>query len=143
MKRIALLLAMTLAGCSLAGRGSHLERVHVRRATVPMTGDAFGALIVQTTRGDTMPGSHVMVLVIDPRIVDADAAVVRRAATDPSGVVTLDSLPAGEYRLELRGIGLARFATPVTVRPGFADTLSVALRPIALPEMELDVSGHD
>jgi hypothetical protein len=52
---------------------------------------------------------------------------IRLRETNTPGVLAADGLQAGEYELTVGSIGYLKSTNRVTVRSGFADTLSVAL----------------
>lgn len=127
MKRLAILLAFSLAGCGFAGRAPTAGHASFRLATVPAAGGTHGSLVVRAARHDGAPEPGVLVQLIDRR-----AGPFTGGTADSTGMLALDSVPAGAYRVRIVRLGLKRLEMPVRVRAGFADTLAATLEPSEL-----------
>ena len=103
-----------------------------RTAGMPMD-----RLVVQIREGtaERPPVADAQVLLIAGAGADSGHVVLGRN-TAHDGTVVLDSLAAGRYEIMIRRIGYETARQRVTVRPGFTDTLRVALQGVVVCLME-------
>jgi hypothetical protein len=138
---MVLRLAAALAACTLAG-GCFRTGTPGCPAPDPMpagirvqqggvTGEAaegVGTLVIRASRATDRHATvqnAIVSLHAHPRELHVH---LRRSATDSTGLVRWDWLPAGTYTLSAAAIGHDVLRAPVAVRAGYADTVQVHLR---------------
>lgn len=135
-KALRLILAQTTleahaSGTQIILRQKPAEEIRPSSVIAGTVTDAIG--------GHRLAGASVVLRSLGAAV---DSTVVRRCGTNAFGFYSLQRVPTGDYRLEIRSVGFQPAAIPVRVDSPVPLTRNVALMEESIPLEEVTIEGQ-